>query len=36
MVKLEQFPDGQRRTAGSNGEMFEITWQVLTLKAVLH
>ena len=24
------------RTEGSNYEMFEITWQVLTSKAVLH
>ena len=35
----EQFAiqsDGQHRTGGSNCEMFEMTWQVLTLKAVLH
>ena len=30
------FSDGQHRTGGSNCEMFEMTWQVLTLKAVLH
>ena len=30
------FPDGQHETGGSNCEMFEITWQVVTLKAVLH
>ena len=27
------FPDGRHRTGGSNCEMFEITWQVLTLKS---
>ena len=30
------FPDGQHRTGESSCEMFEITWQVLTLNAVLH
>ena len=30
------FPDGQHRTGERDCEMFEITWQVLTLKAVLH
>ena len=29
-------PDGQHGTGESNCEMFEIMWQVLTLKAVLH
>ena len=28
------FPDGQHRTGGSNREMSEITWQLLTLKAL--
>ena len=30
------FPVGQHRTGGSNCETFEITWQAITLKAVLH
>ena len=30
------FSDGQLRTGGSNCEMFEMMWQVLTLKAVMH
>ena len=28
------FSDGQHRTGGSNCEIFEMTWQVLTLKSV--
>ena len=28
--------DGRYQTGGSNCEMFEMMWQVLTLKAVLH
>ena len=30
------FSDGQHRTRGGNCEMLEITWQVLTSKAVFH
>ena len=30
------FSDGQHRTGESHCEMFKMTWQVLTLKAVLH